>query len=191
MRVERGCKLNVVGPRGGAKSTIATLAFVLRAAVEGHEPYIWIVSDTKHQAVAHLDNLKTELQDNPRLAAGYPQAVGTSPVWRENAIRLRHGVTIEAFGTGQRIRGRRKPSAPPDADRLRRLAGRSPHRIEPGPRPFAALVSRHVDEGRDKAAPMSSIWRRRCIARPWRWNCMRRQGGPRRYFKPSNAGPTG
>jgi predicted phage terminase large subunit-like protein len=108
MRVERGCKLNVVGPRGGAKSTIGTLAFVLRAAVEGQEPYIWIVSDTKHQAVAHLDNLKTELQDNARLTAGYPQAVGTGRVWRENAIRLQHGVTIEAFGTGQRIRGRRK-----------------------------------------------------------------------------------
>ena len=55
-------KLNVVGPRGGAKSTIGSLAFVLRSAVEAREPYIWIVSDTKHQAVSHLENLKAELR---------------------------------------------------------------------------------------------------------------------------------
>ena len=29
-------------------------------------------------------------------------------MWRENAVRLSNGVTIEAFGTGQRIRGRRR-----------------------------------------------------------------------------------
>ena len=67
MQLARGRKLNVVGPRGGAKSTIGSLAFVLRAAVEGREPYIWIVSDAKHQAVSHLENLKTELRENPRL----------------------------------------------------------------------------------------------------------------------------
>ncbi len=108
MRNSRGCKLNVVGPRGGAKSTLATLAFVLRSAVEAREPYVWIISDTKHQAVAHLENLRAELRENPRLAADYPEAVGAALVCRENAIRLPNGVTIEAFGTGQRIRGRRR-----------------------------------------------------------------------------------
>ena len=39
-KAERGRKLNVLGPRGGAKSTIGTLAFVLRAALEAREPYI-------------------------------------------------------------------------------------------------------------------------------------------------------
>ena len=64
----RGTKINVLGPRGGAKSTIGTLAFPFRAALECWEPYIWIVSDTKHQACAHLENIKAELLDNPRLA---------------------------------------------------------------------------------------------------------------------------
>ena len=108
MRTARGRKLNVVGPRGGAKSTIGSLAFVLRAAVEEREPYIWIISDTKHQAVSHLENLKTELRENPRLMAAYPRATEPGQVWRENAVRLSNGVTIEAFGTGQRIRGRRR-----------------------------------------------------------------------------------
>ena len=48
----------------------------LRAAVEGWEPYIWIVSDTQHQACAHLENIKAELLDNPRLAADYPAGRG-------------------------------------------------------------------------------------------------------------------
>lgn len=108
MRVDRGLKLNCLGPRGGAKSTLATLAFALRAALENHEPYIWIVSDTRHQAHAHLENLKAELLDNPLLAAAYPSVVGKGPVWRAGALLLRNGVSVEAFGTGQRIRGRRR-----------------------------------------------------------------------------------
>ncbi len=103
----RGSKVNVIGPRGGAKSTIGTLAWPLRLAVDGIEPYIWIISDTKHQACAHLENLKAELLENELLARDYPWAAGRGPVWRENAIRLRSGAVIEAFGTGQRIRGRR------------------------------------------------------------------------------------
>jgi predicted phage terminase large subunit-like protein len=104
----RGTKLNVLGPRGAAKSTIGTLCLPLRAAVECCEPYIWIVSDTKHQACAHLENLKTELLENRRLAKDFPEAVGRGLVWRANSIVLRNGVMIEAFGTGQRIRGRRR-----------------------------------------------------------------------------------
>jgi hypothetical protein len=103
----RGTRLNVLGPRGGAKSTIGTLALPLRAAVECSESFIWIVSDTKHQACAHLENIKAELLDNRQLAKDFPDAVGRGLVWRGNSIVLRSGVTIEAFGTGQRIRGRR------------------------------------------------------------------------------------
>jgi len=108
MGAARGSKLNVLGPRGGAKSTIASLAFPLRAALLRSETYIWIVSDTRHQACSHLENIKTELTDNARLAEDFPQAAGKGPVWRAGSIVLRNGTTIEAFGTGQRIRGRRR-----------------------------------------------------------------------------------
>lgn len=103
----RGSKINLIGPRGSAKSTIATLCYVLRAAVEGWERYIWIVSDTKEQAQTHLENVKNELVSNEKLAEYYPQAVGLSRHWRATSIRLRNGVVIESFGTGQGIRGRR------------------------------------------------------------------------------------
>lgn len=105
---ERGKKLNLIGPRGSAKSTVATLAFVLRSAVEGIEPYLWILSDTESQARTHLENVKTELTDNAILASAYPSAVGRGPRWRSNSIELRNSVVIEAFGAGQKLRGRRR-----------------------------------------------------------------------------------
>ncbi|MEN0109738.1 MAG: hypothetical protein AAF805_03350 [Planctomycetota bacterium] len=107
-RTRRGAKLNLIGPRGSAKSTIATLAHVLRGAVEGDEPYTWIVSDTKAQAQTHLENVKAELLDNHRLAEAYPRAVGKGPRWTATAIELRNGSMIEAYGSGQRLRGRRR-----------------------------------------------------------------------------------
>lgn len=106
MLSRRGTKLNLLGPRGAAKSTIATLAYPLRTAVEGWEPYLWIISDTRHQARAHLENLKAELTGNARLAQGYPRATA-APKFRDHAALLANGVVIEAFGSGQRIRGRR------------------------------------------------------------------------------------
>ncbi len=110
---KRGLRINTIGPRGSAKSTIATLAYALRCAVEGREPYIWIVSDTLHQANRHLENIREELLDNLHLAKTYPDAVGKGRIWRQSAITLRNGVTIEGFGTGQRIRGYRRRDARP------------------------------------------------------------------------------
>lgn len=108
MRSRRGVKLNVVGPRGAAKSTLATLAFVLRAALEADEPYIWIVSDTKAQAHAHLENVKIELTENRALADSYPACARRGRRWRAAGIELRNGVVVEAYGAGQRLRGRRR-----------------------------------------------------------------------------------
>ncbi len=78
-RAARGSKVNLVGPRGSAKSTIATLCYVLRMAVEEYEPYIWIVSDTAQQAKLHLENVKLQLTNNEALAEDYPHAVGSGP----------------------------------------------------------------------------------------------------------------
>ncbi|HYO26048.1 MAG TPA: hypothetical protein VEQ85_13980, partial [Lacipirellulaceae bacterium] len=63
----RGARLNVLGPRGSAKSTLGALAYVLKSAVECREPDIWIVSATKGQAAAHLESVKAELEQNAAL----------------------------------------------------------------------------------------------------------------------------
>lgn len=104
---DRGQKLNVLAPRGGAKSTLVSLAYPLRRALEGREPYIWIISETKEQAQALLGHIKDELENNELLAYAYPGAAGRGPTWRVDKIVMRNGVVIDAFGTGQKLRGRR------------------------------------------------------------------------------------
>ena len=103
----RGLKLNLLGPRGSAKSTLITLAYVLRRALEGSEPYIWILSDTRQQVRSHLDCLRVQLASNPSLQEVYPSSIGRGSVWRDQTLHLRNGVVIEAFGSGQRLRGKR------------------------------------------------------------------------------------
>lgn len=101
----RGRKINLVGPRGNAKSTLATLAHVLRAAIRG-EPYTLIVSDTAHQAVAHLANVRAELEENEKITAEYP-AAAPKKQFKDHRLTLANDSVIEAYGRGQRIRGKR------------------------------------------------------------------------------------
>jgi len=105
---KRSIKLNVLAPRGSAKSTLGTLAYPLREVLEQREPYIWIISDTMSQAHAHLENIKIELTMNSEIQREYPESFGKGSVWRSGGIVLKNGVVIEAFGTGQRLRGRRR-----------------------------------------------------------------------------------
>ena len=104
---QRGSRLNVLAPRGNAKSTIGTLAFPLRCALEGVEPYIWIVSDTQDQACLHLENLRQALASSPALKLRYESALNGKIRSREDRLLLPNGVLIEAYGTGQKLRGRR------------------------------------------------------------------------------------
>ena len=106
LHARRGVKINLIGPRGSAKSTLATLAYVLQMAALGRERYIWIVSDTAPQACAHLENVALEFTDNSALVEAYRLEKGRP--WRHNRMVLASGVTIEALSTGQRIRGRRR-----------------------------------------------------------------------------------
>jgi len=108
LSVQRGVRKVWIAPRGFAKSTTVTLIFALKAAVEGDEPYIIIVSDTSSQSQSFLESIRTELEDNEDLANDYPFAVGVGPTWTSKKIVLNNGVTIEALGTGNKIRGRRK-----------------------------------------------------------------------------------
>src|SRR5262245_49108124 len=88
--------LNLLAPRGSAKSTLATFTFVLHQALFARHPYIWIVSDTHHQAAAHLENIKTELLENAALREAFPDATGQGPIWRRGTIILNNRVMIEA-----------------------------------------------------------------------------------------------
>lgn len=107
LHARRGTRMAVIAPRRSAKSTWSSFAYPLWCAVEGHEPYIQIVSDSIGQAHLWLEAIQHELEDNALLAADYPHMCGPGPVWRQDRMRLRNGVVIEALGTGSKIRGRR------------------------------------------------------------------------------------
>ena len=59
---KRGQRLNVLAPRGSAKTTWATFAYPLRAALHGEEPFIVLTSDTSDQAQAYLDDIRQQLE---------------------------------------------------------------------------------------------------------------------------------
>lgn len=112
--IERGRKINLVGPRGSAKSTLATLCYLTKRACEGDEPYIWLISDTKGQAQTHLENVRNELQTNRYLQLAYgTHNLARRGQWTEERLQLANGTTIEAYGTGQRLRGRRRGAKRP------------------------------------------------------------------------------
>jgi len=113
LHTRRGTRLDVIAPRGCAKSTWSSFAYPLYCAVHGLEPYIQIVSDTTGQAWIWLEAIRNELQDNEALARAYPHVAAPGDIWRQERIRLRNGVVIEALGTGSRIRGRRNRSDRP------------------------------------------------------------------------------
>lgn len=107
----RGQRIAVAAPRGHAKSTVVSLAYVLWSVLYEHEKLIVIVSATKEQAVQLLKNIKDELQINERLLSDFPQVCyrpGTkSPPkpWRDNQITLHNGVMVRVLGAGQGLRG--------------------------------------------------------------------------------------
>lgn len=112
-RLQRGTNINVLGPRGGAKSTIGNTAYILRCAVEGTEPYILILGKTSKMADKQLGHVRRELEENPQLARDYPEACGKGSVWTNSELRLKNGVMIQAFGVGQDIRGARNAADRP------------------------------------------------------------------------------
>lgn len=104
-RDDRGLKLNLIGPREAAKSTVAATAHVLRCAVEGTEPLVWLCMETAAQAAKALGNIKDELLENAALAVAYPGACGRGTIWSARTVQLPSGVRIEAHGRGEKIRG--------------------------------------------------------------------------------------
>jgi predicted phage terminase large subunit-like protein len=110
MRDERGQRLLVIAPRGSAKSTCTSVVFALHAICEGYEPYIVLGAESADQARHNLTSIKHELVHNPLIAQDYPNAVGHSSgrTWNDGSIISRNGVMVDALGSRQNIRGRRK-----------------------------------------------------------------------------------
>lgn len=107
LHLKRGQRLNVLAPRGAAKSTWSTLAYPLWAALHGIEPYVVLTSDTGEQAEKYLDSIRDELETNELIRRDYPRLAGAGPVWRADRLKLANGTMLEALGTGTKLRGRK------------------------------------------------------------------------------------
>lgn len=106
MIAKRDARLAVAAPRGHAKSTIVSLAFVLWCVLYQKEKFILIVCATSDQADSLLKDIKDELRQNPLLLQDFPEvyAQKASP-WRKSRVQLPNGAMIRACGAGQGIRG--------------------------------------------------------------------------------------
>ena len=74
LHLRRGSKEAIIAPCEGAKSTLVTLAYAIRVAVEQLEPYTLALSDSGGQAVENLMDIRRELEGthhSPRHICGY------------------------------------------------------------------------------------------------------------------------
>ncbi len=107
----RGGRLAVAAPRGHAKSTIVSLAFILWCVLYEKEKFVVLVSATKDQAISLLKDVKDELTKNAFLLTDFPEACrpeGASAQvkpWRNARIQLPNGAMIVTYGAGQGLRG--------------------------------------------------------------------------------------
>jgi len=110
---KRNFRLAVAAPRGHAKSTVVSLAYVLWCICYRLENHIVLISNTADQSMDLLTAIKGELESNSLLIEDFPDVAeppGLKPGprrWRKNDIITRNGVKVIAIGAGQKIRGRK------------------------------------------------------------------------------------
>ncbi len=113
--------LEIIGFRGGAKSTLASTALILWAALEHPTlyPFIIPIADTSTQAKLNISSIKFELDHNhairqdygePHYKAGTKAAVPditleSEEEWQAQNMLLANGVRILARSRGQKLRG--------------------------------------------------------------------------------------
>ncbi len=116
---DRDAKIAIAAPRGHAKSTIVSLAYILWCVLYGKEDFVLIVSNTKEQAASLLSPIAEQFQVNQTLITDFPEVcqpegAGKKPApWRGNKIRLRNDAMIASYGAGQRLRGVKNGKARP------------------------------------------------------------------------------
>jgi predicted phage terminase large subunit-like protein len=104
----RGSKVVIAAPRGLGKSTVVTLTYLAYCVCYKKEPYVMVLSQGKSQACQILENLKRELETNPKLLSDFPELLSGKPKpWNHEQIQTLNGVRVAAFGHEQSIRGRR------------------------------------------------------------------------------------
>ena len=110
-----GRKVNILAPRGSAKSTLKAIIFPIyrvcytdydeKLECEGHqrERFIIIVSKSYDMAESRIKSIQSELENNERLRDHFGDL--TSKNWGVKSLETHNGVRIRAIGRGGQIRG--------------------------------------------------------------------------------------
>jgi predicted phage terminase large subunit-like protein len=106
--------LNLVAPRGFAKSTILSFLKVLHWIVYERKHFILLISDTMPQATLFLQAIKEELESNEKLIGDFGHLEGEKK-WSEKDFITSTGIRVVARGTGNKLRGLRHRQYRPDA----------------------------------------------------------------------------
>ncbi len=103
----RGSRLAIAAPRGHAKSTIATLVYVVWCLAYAKESFIVVASGTEDQANRLLNHVKGQLESNPLIRADFPELVpqARTPPWKKNGILLGNGTMLVSYASSQNPRG--------------------------------------------------------------------------------------
>lgn len=100
-------RVAIAAPRGHAKSTAITKAYVLASVLFREHDFVLLISDTYQQAVRFLDGIKRELEMNEDLKVLF--GVKQFLVDREDDIVIQlddgHEFRIVAMGSEQKVRG--------------------------------------------------------------------------------------
>lgn len=111
--LQKGLKYNcIVAPRGHAKSTVVTLAYVMYCILFKKANFILIISDTYTQAKYFLDSIKKEIETNDLIKFLFGNLQGD--VWGESELETANGVRIVCRGAEQKIRGLKWKQHRPD-----------------------------------------------------------------------------
>ena len=106
--------------RGGTKTTLAMLFYVIWAMVTGRKHFIVPISDTFGQVKEHIYNIKTELEENKRLIEDFGSfdvrmETQKKEEWQKTSMVIpNYDTKIIGKSTGQKVRGMRYKQYRPD-----------------------------------------------------------------------------
>lgn len=106
----------IAAPRGHAKSTAITHAYILAAALFKERKFVLLVSDTWGQAVMFLQDIKTELLENDMLIELFGEMTFEKEAEDDIIVRMQDGdkFRIMAKGSEQKVRGLKWNGRRPD-----------------------------------------------------------------------------
>lgn len=105
-------RLEVIAPRGHAKSTVVSFICVLWSICFKKSKYIILCSDSLDQAVRFLGMIKNEIETNTLIKAVFGDLKNSS-CWNEREIVV-NGIKVDACGVGMKMRGKRYLNSRPD-----------------------------------------------------------------------------